>query len=369
MRTRASIRTDLPSQPLLWGAKKRRKKDLRGRESVPIIDVTGKPPVHMQTMKTQTKIDRISQFVQLQELRTCRDKARTRLVGGIDAVTWKTEAEMLTAYNDYTGKMKAYAEAEEAWKRRDSASRAWAEQQVKTVTEFVRGKIRRETALQRSGSVEFVVEWTTASRPYAQTLSSVGEQYSRRCTYRKTDATHIVRLSHEWAAEWNQVDADASMRDGIALVGLKADRQACWLTIKNRSLHLTQGWFVVDGANSYHSEVSLEHAKKGLAKKVAAWQKHLAQEAQRRAEGRKKIDEYNKAQRRMSLVARFCDGLKATIADAKELGFCDVGIQQFQNRFGIGDSATLPELVKTGDPSATRLAFHLARKAIATSTR
>lgn len=336
---------------------------------MPIIDVSGKTPRPDTDMKTQTKIDRITQFTQLQELRGCRDRAKALLLGGIENLNpWKTETSH-TALDEYAGRLKTCIEAEEAWKAKESKSRAWAEQQVQSIVNFVRRQIQHEAALQRSGSVEFVIEWTTAARPYTQTLSSSGEQYSRRCTYRKTDATHIVRLSHEWAAEWNQADADASMRDGIALVGLKADRQACWLTIKNRSLHLTEGWFVVDGANSYHSKESLEHAQKGLAKKVAAWQKHLAQEAERRAEGRKKIDEYNKAQRRMSLVARFGDGLKATIADAKELGFCDVGIQQFQNRFGIGNSATLPELVRTGDPSATRLAFHIARKAIAASAR
>lgn len=306
-------------------------------------------------MKTQTKIDRIAQFTLLQELRACRDKSRARLIGGIDA--WKTEAEMHVAYNDYSGKMAACIKAEEAWKQRDRASRAWAEQQVTTLTEFVRNQIRHETALQRSGTVEFVIEWTTAARPYAQTLSSSGEQYSRRCTFRKTDATHIVRLSPEWSAEWTQADADASMRDGIALVGLKANREACWLSIKNRSLHVTQGWFVTDGVNSYHSEVSLEHAQKGLAKKKKALKERERQVLEAK--------DYQKTQRRVSLVARLCDGLKATIADAKELGFCSVGIQQFQNRFGIGDSATLPELVKTGDPSATRLAFHIARKAIA----
>lgn len=294
----------------------------------------------------------------MQELRGCRYRAKTRLLGGIDTLNpWTTEASH-TALDEYATRLKACIEAEEKWRERDSKSRLWAEQQVKTVTEFARNQIRRETALQRSGSVEFVVEWTTSPTPHAQTLSSSGEQYSRKCTYRKTDATHIVRLSPEWAAEWNQADADASMRDGIALVGLKSDRQACWLTIKNRSLHLTEGWFVVDGPHSYHSTDSLEHAQRGLAKKVAAWQK-----------GEARLNEHKRAQRRMSLVARFCDGIKATIADAKELGFCDVGIQQFQDRFGISDSATLPELVRTGDPSATRLAFHLARKAIAASKR
>ena len=319
----------------------------------------------MQIMKTQTKIDRIAQFTLLQELRTCRDRAKSRLLGGIDTLNpWKTEASH-AALDEYATRLKSCIEAEEKWRERDSKSRLWAEQHVTTLTEFVRRQIQHETALQRSGKVEFLIRWTTAARPYTQTMSSSGEQYSRRCTYRKTDATHIVRLSPEWAAEWTQEEADASMRDGLALVGLKSDRQACWLEIKGRQLSVTQGWFVVDGPNSYHSTDSLQHAQKGLAKKIAAWQK--------REEGRVKfwreVRDYRKMQRRVSLVARLCNGIKASIADAKELGFCDVGIQQFKNRFGIGDEATLPELVKTGDPSATRLAFHLARKAIATSTR
>lgn len=316
-------------------------------------------------MKTQTKIDRIAQFTLLQELRECRDRAKSRLLGGIDTLNpWKTEASH-AALDEYATRLKSCIEAEEKWRERDSKSRLWAEQQVTTLADYVLRQIQHETALQRSGKVEFLIRWTTAARPYTQTMSSSGEQYSRRCTYRKTDATHIVCLSHEWAAEWTQEDADASMRDGIALVGLKADRQACWLTIKNRSLHLTEGWFVVDGPNSYHSKESLEHAQKGLAKKVAAWQKELKKRERLVLEAK----DYQKTQRRVSLVARLCDGIKATIADAKELGFCDVGIQQFKNRFGIGDEATLPELVRTGDPSATRLAFHLARKAIAASAR
>ncbi len=333
-----------------------------GAADKPKQSVNQKPKTKM---KTQTKIERVSQFVQLHELRGYRDIARTRLLAGIETLNpWKTETSH-TALDEYAGRLKSCIEAEEAWKQKESKSRLWAEQHVKTVTEFVRRQIQHETALQRSGNVEFVVEWTTAARPYAQTLSSSGEQYSRRCTFRKTDATHIVRLSPEWAAEWTQADAEASMRDGIALVGLKTNREACWLSIKNRSLHVTQGWFVVDGANSYHSEVSLEHAKKGLEKKVAVWQKELKKRERMVLEAK----DYQKTQRRVSLVARLCDGLKATIEDAKELGFCSAGIQQFQNRFGISDSATLPELVRTGDPSATRLAFHLARKAIAASAR
>lgn len=352
---------------------------------MPIIDVTGKPPVHMQTMKTQTKIDRIAQFTQLQELRGCRDRAKTRLLAGIDTLNpWETKGTH-TALDEYAGRLGACIEAEEKWKERDRKSRIWAQQHVNRMQTTVLEQIKRDPALERSGKVEFVVEWTTSATPHAQTLSSSGEQYSRRCKYRKTDATHIVRLSPEWATGWTQADATASSREGIVLIGLKSDGQACWLTVKNRGIHLTQGWFVADRAISdwsisdepisgeglglgYHSTKSLEHAQKGLAKKVAARRRELDSIRAQYEAARKGAEERNRSERRVRLLARRCN-LRATIADAKELGFCDVGIQQFQNRFGISDSATLPELVKTGDPSATRLAFHIARKAIAASAR
>lgn len=70
----------------------------------------------------------------------------------------------------------------------------------------------------------------------------------------------------------------------------------------------------------------------------------------------------NKAERRARLVARLCGNVRATIADARALGYCLPGIQAFQERHGIGDEATLPELVRTGDPSAVRLALSVARK-------
>lgn len=60
-------------------------------------------------------------------------------------------------------------------------------------------------------------------------------------------------------------------------------------------------------------------------------------------------------------MARLCNGAHATLADAKSLGYCEPGIRAFQTRHGIGDAATLPELVRTGDPSAVRLALKIAR--------
>jgi hypothetical protein len=114
-----------------------------------------------------------------------------------------------------------------------------------------------------------------------------------------------------------------------------------------------RGWIVGNAAVCYHSTNSREHAQAGFAKKHAA---HLAELRQRRLS--------DKQARRVRLIARLCGGITATLADAKGLGFCEPGIRAFQDRHGIGNSATLPELIRTGDPSATRLALSLARKAV-----
>ena len=52
----------------------------------------------------------------------------------------------------------------------------------------------------------------------------------------------------------------------------------------------------------------------------------------------------------------------ATIADARAMGYCEPGIESFQAKHGIGDSASLPALVRTGNPDAIRLALKLARR-------
>lgn len=63
-----------------------------------------------------------------------------------------------------------------------------------------------------------------------------------------------------------------------------------------------------------------------------------------------------------ALVARLCHGVTATLADARAMHYCEPGIRAFQERHGVGDTATLPELIRTGDPSAVRLALSIARK-------
>jgi len=210
-----------------------------------------------------------------------------------------------------------------------------------------------------SGETTRAVRWTPCPFPKAETFTDKGRQYSRGCTYRKTDASHVVSLSPEWAvllAEREDV-ATLSDRDGLPLIGIHADGRACWAKTKRGAITCETGWIAHFGATCYHSTTSQKAAEQGLAKKLASQRAFWASAA----EARKNAAQYAKDERRARLVARLCN-VDATIADAIALGYCRPGIEAFQSQHHIGDSAPLRALLASGNPSAVRLALAVARK-------
>lgn len=205
-----------------------------------------------------------------------------------------------------------------------------------------------------SGSVSSVVEW--GDQAAADTGTSWGEQYSRKCTYRKTDAMHRVTLCASGAVALRSLPevAELSRWENLPLISLDGfSGSAVWVVAKNKSIAAVSGWVAWSGDRKtiFHSTESRDHASKGLAKKVAAAKKEAILSAQK-----------SKIERRARLVARICGGLVATVADAKRLGYCEPGILAFQNSTGFGDSVALPDLVKSGNASAVALALAIARK-------
>jgi hypothetical protein len=203
------------------------------------------------------------------------------------------------------------------------------------------------------GSPEKLTLDPLTSEASATTHTSKGDQYSRGCTYKKTDADHLVTLDPAGVARLVESEPlrTLSARDGLHLIALYPDDSAVWVKSHGKAITSERGWIIGNAAVCYHSTKSREHAQKGFEKKHAA---HLAELRQRRLS--------DKQARRVRLIARLCGSVKATLADAKALGFCEPGIAAFQARHGIGNEATLPQLIRTGDPSATRLARSLARK-------
>ena len=221
-----------------------------------------------------------------------------------------------------------------------------------TVAEYFAYVTARKLGGEYSGQVTHEVSWGETAK--AETHTDKGDTYSRKCTYRKTDACHTVTLDVAGVSLLvaNKTLRDQSFRDGLPLIALYPDDSAVWMYRNGRQIFSTAGWIVGNAFECFHSTQSREHAVAGLAKKEAA---------RIRESARQKLS--RKQNRRAALVARLCHGAIATLADAKALGFCAPGIQAFQTMYGIGDEASLPELVRTGNPSAIRLAMQIARKA------
>ena len=208
-----------------------------------------------------------------------------------------------------------------------------------------------------SGATDYAVKW--AASPSASTYTDKGDQYSRGCTYRKTDASHVVNLSPEWAVllvEREDVAA-LSARDGLPLIGWHADGRVCWVKTKGKALTEEIGWISHFGTVCYHSTKSQKAADQGLAKWMASERAGWV----RAAEARKNAAQWAKDERRARLIARLCD-VSATVADAREMGYCTPGIEAFQSQHHIGDSAPLRALLATGNAAAVRLALAVARK-------
>lgn len=243
----------------------------------------------------------------------------------------------------------ANEEAQAAWKRLPVARRDLARATVKQAEEI--GHVAVRLGDYYSGNTSFHVQWGDSSRAWTET--GYGDQYSRSCKYHKTNATHTVKLCPSGVVELveNAALRASSAADGLHLIDLRADGAAVWVRSKGKAIVAESGWIVGNARCCYHSTVSAEDARLGFQRKL----EKLEREA-------RKTRENNKAERRARLVARLCGNVRATIADARALGYCLPGIQAFQSRHNIGDEATLPELVRTGDPSAVRLALSVARK-------
>ena len=221
------------------------------------------------------------------------------------------------------------------------------------------GKAAAALGERYSGETDYAVKWGWAVSPSAATYTAQGNQYSGRCTYRKTDASHVVKLSPEWAvllAEREDV-ASLSARDGLPLIGWHADGRVCWAKPKGKAITEEIGYIAHFGTVCYHSTKSQKAADQGLKIKLAARRDEWAAQAV----ARKNAAQWAKDERRARLVARLCD-VSATIADARAMGYCTPGIEAFQSQHHIGDAAPLRALLATGNAAAVRLALAVARK-------
>ena len=298
-------------------------------------------------MKPETKAADIRATLAALEAENTAKAARARILSVFDA-----GGDTATTADKAAAARQIHRAAADALAKVPAPRRKLAAETI-TAAEAIARAVACDCGGDYSGATGYRVRWGTAAT--AETSTSKGEQYSRGCTYKKTDADHLVTLDPAGVPLLVEQAPlrHASKRDGLRLIALYPDDSAVWVKSHGKGIISESGWVVgtPDGSACFHSTQSREHARAGLAKKLAI------QEVERQAA---KLTA--KQERRARLVARLCRGASATLADARALGYCAPGIQAFQARFGIGDAAPLPDLIRTGDPSAVRLALAMARK-------
>lgn len=204
---------------------------------------------------------------------------------------------------------------------------------------------------------------------FASTSRSSGDSYSRNKWQCRTDANHEIHLDFDGllAMELNAALLEQSAEEGLPVIALYREKrrphvyQAIWAQKgAGKGITSVDGWIAHDPARSLmcHSTISASDATKGLIKKTnVTLEEHRHQEALREASPRQ--------ERRARLIAKICGNIHATIGDAQKLGYCNAGITAFRQLHGIGDTASLPMLLESGNPLAIKLALYLARRTAA----
>ena len=306
-------------------------------------------------MKTQTKIDDLKKLIAANAARHRADSDLRSLTSALPAQGAQCCHRLLDRYMTSNN---AATDAAAPLAKLPPARRDLAAATAKAALEI--GRRAALSGESYSGKTEYRATWSDSASPSAGTHTDKGTQYSRKCTYKKTDADHVVRVSPEWSpllVEREELRT-LSERDGLSLIGIHSDGRCTWVKKKGKAITSEIGWIAFFGSVCYHSTASQDEANKGLARKLAAARREWSDEQIRQLDRVKSAKE----ERRARLVARLCGSIVATVADARALGFCHPGIEQFQQQHGIGSSAPLPSLIRTGNPSAIRLALAIARR-------
>lgn len=239
--------------------------------------------------------------------------------------------------------------------KRIPAARATAARALVETMEAMAKSILLDLGSEYSGLTRRLVLWGPA--PVAYTVKSPGVAYGgRKKSYCKTDADHCIQLEVEGAiyARYRPEVLTASRAVGLPIIWLHPDGRAVWATRPKGSIKTLahgKGWVAYADGVCGHSQISMADAQANL-------QGHL----DRKREDGRQLTAGLKERRRLRLVLRLCKEARATIADAKAMGFCTPGICAFQARYGVGDSAPLEVLVQSGNRDAIALAMHLAKK-------
>ena len=258
--------------------------------------------------------------------------------------------------------------AKKAWHQIPRKRRLRAENLHKTVLKTAESAF--ELGGSYSGETSRKINWE--GPPAARTVRDKGERYCGSEWWCRTNATHTLDLDFDGvlAMERNAELLDQSAAEGLPIIALYRLKrrphvyQAIWAQKgKGKTISTVNGWIAYDPTRNlmYHSTISAAYVWDKLVANIERMiEEHRHQEA---------LSEVSpKMERRARLISKLCGEMYATIADARKLGYCHPGITAFRRLHGIGDSVSLPELVKSGNPLAIKLALYLARRVARNTT-
>lgn len=300
-------------------------------------------------MKATTKTDALTKLLRIEETKKASAMAKSLAMNGIEIRATAPEEVAKRAVDAHAAQCNNY-EADKDFRALPKPRRDWADETKKWIEKNAR--LAFDLGGDYSGDTSQSIRWGDCS--LARTATWYGEKYSRSCKFSKTDAEHIVQLCVDDVVRldgWRAI-AERSAGEGLPVIGRRNDGRFVWVKAgKGKSIESESGWICCVDGTIYHSKKSAEDAQAGAKRKV-----------QRAERERWEAKNARVIERRARLVSRLCGGIMATIADARAMGYCEPGIESFQAKHGIGDAASLPALVRTGNPDAIRLALKLARR-------
>jgi hypothetical protein len=129
----------------------------------------------------------------------------------------------------------------------------------------------RDLASNYSGNTEY--KWWWADYAHAITVTDKGEMYSGKCTYRKTDAVHKLRVTVAGIRGLMTIPEETraqSSNEGLVLISAERLPGRCAKAVWARGgkpLTSSPGFIAWEGAVTYHADTE-KAARKGLTKKL-----------------------------------------------------------------------------------------------------
>lgn len=223
-----------------------------------------------------------------------------------------------------------------------------------------RVKLRRERLIlegsirQRDSYSGETMTTILTGKPNAYTTTSAGDQYSRSCKYRMTDAEHVITVPSDW---YRSVYKRGLARiDGMMTLSAEpvdADGytvyRAVWIRSKGKQLTAQHGYIAIDPEHGA-AHAATEAAAKGLLTRRANEARLARHEAKIRAD-------------LQDMHLNGYASITVTIGDSIAAGNCKPGTFEFRDRHFPGrDSATVEEVL--GVDSMRSMAINACLRAI-----